>query len=374
MLYTDNTITRRLKKLAENYNANSIQVLSDIEHMKLRRGMYIGEGHNPSQLLSEIFDNAIDEVQANASDRAVVTIDHKLNRYTVRDFGRGIPHGMKRLETGEEKEILEILITKANSGGKFDSSSYTTSAGLNGLGLTITNALSKYIKIISNRKGKFVSIYSEGGSNTKLERGKTTEPDGTYVEFIPNPEMFKSSVIPDEFIIDRCKISNALGFKSELYIASQKYGSLINHSFLIYSKQLENKKGYLLRFYQGNFLHLTGVKTNLSAKEFYLKCFNDTLEQKDLTNLSNNTYRRLLKGKLYALKQIDQYFYQTLDVQENFERNSVLCTIATSDGIKTIGFAKVNKINVPKTILNKNKLDLNKPIYTIKPTIKEITK
>ena len=162
--------------------------------------------------------------------------------------------------------------------------------------------------------------------------------------------------------------------KSELHIASKKYGSLIDQSFLIYDDQLENKKGYLLRFYKNNFLHLTGVKTNLSAKEFYFKCFNDTLKQNDLTNFSNNTYRRLFRGKLYALKQIDQYFYQTLDVQENFERNSVLCTIATSDGIKTIGFAKVNKINVPKTILNKNKLDLNKPIYSIKPTIKEIAK
>ena len=107
------------------YTSESIKVLSSIDHVKLRRGMYIGDSSTDArQLLSEIIDNAIDEVQAGFSDELIIYVDTKENRYTVRDFGRGIPHGKKKLATGEEKEVLEVLLTVANSGGKFDNTSY----------------------------------------------------------------------------------------------------------------------------------------------------------------------------------------------------------------------------------------------------------
>ena len=113
-----------------SYSAENIKVLDDISHIRLRRGMYIGEAGDPRQLLSEIFDNAIDEVQAGYSKELLVTVDTKTNTYTVRDWGRGIPHGKKTLENGEQKEVLEILMTKVNSGGKFDNTSYNYSSGL----------------------------------------------------------------------------------------------------------------------------------------------------------------------------------------------------------------------------------------------------
>ena len=87
-----------------NYSANSIKVLDDISHIQLRRGMYIGEALNPRQLLGEVLDNAIDEVQAGFSKELIVTIDTIQNKYSVRDFGRGIPHGKKTLDNGQEKE------------------------------------------------------------------------------------------------------------------------------------------------------------------------------------------------------------------------------------------------------------------------------
>ena len=204
--------------MSTTYDESSIKILSDIQHIQLRKGMYVGEADNPKSLLSEIFDNAIDEVQAGFSSHLEIHVDTSSNVYTVRDFGRGIPHGTKTLETGETKEILEILLTKANSGGKFDNESYNYSSGLNGLGLTVTNALSNWIRISSYRKKKAVIMYSEGGTNNKLLKEKTTEPDGTLVEFQPNPSMFHSSVIPTDFMIQRCKIANALGFKSKLFI------------------------------------------------------------------------------------------------------------------------------------------------------------
>ena len=130
--------------------------------------MYIGEAEDPRQLLSKIFDNAVDEVQAGFSKELIVTIDTKANSYEVRDYGRGIPHGKKKLATGEEKEVLEVLLTESHSGGKFDNSSYNYSSGLNGLGMTITNALSKSVEIISYRDGKYVKALANGTNDVKI--------------------------------------------------------------------------------------------------------------------------------------------------------------------------------------------------------------
>ena len=205
--------------MSKEYTSESIQVLDDIAHMQLRRGMYIGEANDPRQLLSEVFDNAIDEVQAGFSDELIVTIDTATNKYSVRDFGRGIPHGKKTLENGTQKEILEILITKANSGGKFDNSSYNYSSGLNGLGLTITNALSNEIHLASYRDGAVVEARAYGSTVVDLayELG-STERNGTLVEFIPNPKMFHSKKIPVDFIRDRCRVASALGFRARLIV------------------------------------------------------------------------------------------------------------------------------------------------------------
>lgn len=202
----------------QNYEAESIKVLHPLEHIKLRRGIYIGDATDARQLLSEIVDNAIDEVQAGFSDELIITINSAENKYTVRDFGRGIPHGMKTLDNGVQKEVLEVLLTVSNSGGKFDNSSYNYSSGLNGLGITITNALSKEIVITSYRKGKFVRATAHSSDKVDIEYGTTTEHDGTKVTFIPDKQYFKHEKIPVEFIIDRCKVASALGFRARLVI------------------------------------------------------------------------------------------------------------------------------------------------------------
>ena len=204
--------------MSKEYTSESIKVLSAIEHIKTRKGMYIGDASDARQLLSEVVDNAIDEVQAGFSDELIVTIDTKTNRYTVRDFGRGIPHGMKTLDNGVQKEVLEVLLTVSNSGGKFDNSSYNYSAGLNGLGITITNALSKEIVITSYRKGKYVKAIAHSSDKVDIEYGTTTERDGTEVTFIPDKQHFKHEKIPVEFILDRCKVASALGFRARLIV------------------------------------------------------------------------------------------------------------------------------------------------------------
>ena len=100
--------------MSKQYTSDNIKVLNDIEHIQLRSGMYIGEANDPRSLFSEMFDNAMDEVSAGHSTELVVEVDTKANRYTVHDFGRGIPHGKKKLENGDEKEVVEVLMTVAD--------------------------------------------------------------------------------------------------------------------------------------------------------------------------------------------------------------------------------------------------------------------
>ena len=202
----------------QDYSADSIRVLSSLEHIRLRRGVYIGDSEDPRALLSEIFDNAIDEVQAGFSNELIVRIDTKTNQYYVRDYGRGIPHGKKKLDSGEEKETLEILLTKSNSGGKFDNSSYNYSSGLNGLGLTVTNALSKYLCIRTYRKGKMVEGECWGTDEVDINYYVTDDVDGTEVIFEPDKQFFHTDKIPIEWITDRCKVASALGFRARLFV------------------------------------------------------------------------------------------------------------------------------------------------------------
>ena len=212
----------------KEYNAESIKILSSLDHIKERRGMYIGEGETPFQLLSEIIDNAIDEAQAGFSKELTVVVDTKKNSYEVTDKGRGIPHGFKTLETGEKKEILEVLLTKSHSGGKFDNSSYNYSSGLNGLGLTITNALSKSLEITSFRNGKYVKATAKGTDEVKLEYGEMRKHDGTKVIFIPDKKYFQSPIIPVDKILKKCRIASALGFRARLIVDKEELDTNYN--------------------------------------------------------------------------------------------------------------------------------------------------
>ena len=208
--------------MSKQYTSDNIKVLNDIEHIQLRSGMYIGEANDPRSLFSEMFDNAMDEVSAGHSTELIVEIDTKANRYTVHDFGRGIPHGKKKLENGEEKEVVEVLMTIANSGGKFDNNSYNYSAGLNGVGMTVTNALSETFTIRTRRNKKYVEATTHGSSDVELARGKTEEHDGTTASFIPNKKYFRSVKIPNDFILSRCKIASALGFRARCIIDGEE--------------------------------------------------------------------------------------------------------------------------------------------------------
>lgn len=198
------------------YTKDNIQVLSDLDHIRSRSGMYIGDAIDPRHLFSEALDNALDEIQNGYGDSVIVSINTKENKYTISDDGRGIPHGEKVLEDGSKVETVKLVCTKSFAGGKFNNDGYALRSGLHGLGLTIINALSETLKISSFRNGAEISYET---SNDIIENKKAPKNcHGTIITFIPDSMYFQNSVIPKEYIIERCKIANAFGMKTRLII------------------------------------------------------------------------------------------------------------------------------------------------------------
>lgn len=201
----------------DNYNAESIKILSDIEHIRLRFGMYIGSNADTSPLFNEAIDNSIDEVTAGYSDSLTVdcVVNDKQAKYTIIDTGRGIPTGTKEVN-GQEVPILEAIITKANSGGKFDNSAYLSSAGLNGVGMCCINALADFMFIHSVHDGVVGEIKTEDGVVvTPVDYKKTKEKSGTLTSFIvtKNNKYFDDFVVPYEYIVHKLNTYQAFGIK-----------------------------------------------------------------------------------------------------------------------------------------------------------------
>lgn len=201
----------------DTYNSDSIKILSDLEHIRLRSGMYIGDNSNTTQLFNEAIDNGIDEVVAGYSDSLVVDcqVDDRQATYTIKDTGRGIPTGYKEVN-GQEVAILEAITTKANSGGKFDSKAYLNSIGLNGVGLCCITALANSIFIHSTNNGVTGEIKIEDGNIVSpVEYKKTNEKSGTITSFTvkKGTKYFDDFVVPLDYIINKLNVYQAFGIK-----------------------------------------------------------------------------------------------------------------------------------------------------------------
>src|SRR5690606_11940022 len=177
------------------YNEDSIKSLDWKEHIRLRPGMYIGklgDGSSPDDgsyvLLKEVIDNCIDEHTMGHGKHVDVTIKDKT--VSVRDYGRGIPLG----------KVVDV-VSKINTGAKYDSKAFQKSVGLNGVGTKAVNALSEYFKVISIRDGKEKTAEFERGVLIKEHReGKSGEQNGTLVSFIPDDTVFKNFKFHPEFL------------------------------------------------------------------------------------------------------------------------------------------------------------------------------
>jgi DNA gyrase subunit B/topoisomerase-4 subunit B len=201
------------------YDESKIKTLSSLEHIRLRTGMYIGRignGSNPDDgcyiLLKEVVDNAIDEFIMGHGREVQIQIEG--NRVAVRDYGRGIPLG----------KVVDC-VSKINTGAKYNDQVFQFSVGLNGVGTKAVNALSKHFQVRSHRDGEFAEAAFKQGRLKGEKSGKTTEPNGTWIEFEPDPEIFKETQFRPEHIAHRLRHYSYLNTGLKLVYNGQTFQS-----------------------------------------------------------------------------------------------------------------------------------------------------
>ena len=182
------------------YTEDNIRSLDWKEHIRMRTGMYIGklgDGSSPDDgiyiLVKEVLDNSIDEYVMGAGKTIEISIHG--TKVTVRDYGRGIPLG----------KVVDV-VSKMNTGGKYDSKAFKKSVGLNGVGTKAVNALSSFFRVESSRDGKSASAeFSQGNLNNQDFLEETSRRKGTKVSFVPDEEIFKKYKFRNEYVAKMLK-------------------------------------------------------------------------------------------------------------------------------------------------------------------------
>lgn len=203
------------------YDESKIKTLDSLEHIRLRPGMYIGRLGSGAQyddgiyiLLKEVIDNSIDEFIMKNGDKVEITLDEKC--ISVRDYGRGIPLG----------KVIDC-VSVINTGAKYNSDVFQFSVGLNGVGTKAVNALSSFFRVISYRDGKFKEALFEKGKLTEENEGDQPDdqPNGTFIQFIPDEESFGEYNFKEAFIEQRLRNYSYLNRGLKLFFNGEKFES-----------------------------------------------------------------------------------------------------------------------------------------------------
>ena len=235
-----------MEKVKDRYDVDAIQVLEGLEAVRKNPAMYIGstDERGLHHLIYEVVDNAIDEALAGYCTAITVTLN-KDGSVTIEDDGRGIPISEHKKY---KKSGVELVMTTLHAGGKFDKSVYKVSGGLHGVGVSVVNALSKWLEVKVRREGKeFFQRYEYGNPVTELKILRETKETGTTVTFLPDDEIFETVEFDYDTVATRLKELAFLngGLKIELIdhrsgkMETFKYDGGINE-FVLYINRNKN--------------------------------------------------------------------------------------------------------------------------------------
>ena len=293
------------------YDESKIKTLSSLEHIRLRTGMYIGrlgDGSNPDDgiyvLLKEIIDNGIDEFIMGNGKLIEVAVKDGAQPGTacvkVRDYGRGIP-------LGKLVECVSVI----NTGAKYNDDVFQFSVGLNGVGTKAVNALSIRFRVVAIRGGEYAEAVFERGKlkNNRKGKLKDKQKDGTYVEFIPDPDIFTDFQFNLEFVEKR--IQNYAYLNSGLTLAlNGKHFVSKRGLYDLLSEETGDESLYPMGYYKGEHIEFAFTHTNNYGEE-YFSFVNGQFTSDGGTHLS--------AFKEGFLKGIQTYFkkdYRSEDIRE----------------------------------------------------------
>lgn len=247
-----------------DYNEESIRSLDWKEHIRLRPGMYIGklgDGSSPDDgiyvLMKEVIDNCIDEHTMGYGKH--IDVDIKDKKITIRDYGRGIPLG----------KVVDV-VSKINTGAKYDSRAFQKSVGLNGVGTKAVNALSNYFKVTAFREGKEKTAEFERGILTaEHKETKTTEENGTLVIFIPDDKIFKNFHFVQEYLDNQFWNYCYLNAGLVMNLNNKRFVSKNGLLDLLQRKTNEDEIRYPIIHLKGDDIEIALTHENDYGEEYY---------------------------------------------------------------------------------------------------------